>query len=188
MRLVKNSYQLFRVTSKRVEGKPNPVLSQKYIGTIDPVKGLLPKKVLVKASSDIALVEYGLSLFIYKHFKRKLMRSVFNAGNSLLPSIKLAIIKFMYGHCEERFVRLSHIGKDLVFIPAYVNDSGMARIDKLVGKINELFVELVPNDADRDYLIALLLDIRISNSLCSKPIEYSDELKAIFIKYKIKYE
>ena len=31
VRLVKNSYQLFRVTSKRVEGKKYPVLSQEYI-------------------------------------------------------------------------------------------------------------------------------------------------------------
>ena len=57
VRLVKNSYQLFRVTSKRVEGKKHPVLSQEYIGTIDPGKGLLPKKVLVKAGANDAFVE-----------------------------------------------------------------------------------------------------------------------------------
>ena len=38
VRLVRGSYQLFKVTSKRVEGKKYPVLEQSYIGTIDPDK------------------------------------------------------------------------------------------------------------------------------------------------------
>ena len=102
LKIVINS---FRVTSKRVEGKKYPVLSQEYIGTIDPVKGLLPKKVVVKTGVNDALVEYGLSYFMYKRFNRELKRSLFNVGGNATPLIKLAIIKFIYGHCDERFVR-----------------------------------------------------------------------------------
>ena len=150
VRLVKNSYQLFRVTSKRVEGKKHPVLSQEYIGTIDPVKGLLPKKVLVKAGANDALVEYGLSYFMYKRFNRELNRSLFNAGGNVTPLIKLAIIKFIYGHCEERFLKLSYLGRDFDFLPSYSQPSYLKRIDRLVAKIQQLFTLLVPNHADRD--------------------------------------
>ena len=80
---------------KRVEGKKYPVLSQEYIGTIDPVKGLLPKKVVVKTGVNDALVEYGLSYFMYKRFNRELKRSLFNVGGNATPLIKLAIIKFI---------------------------------------------------------------------------------------------
>ena len=52
------------------------MLSQEYIGTIDPVKGLLPKKVVVKTGVNDALVEYGLSYFMYKRFNRELKRSL----------------------------------------------------------------------------------------------------------------
>ena len=38
VRLVRGCYQLFKISSKRVEGKSYPVLTQIYIGTIDPVK------------------------------------------------------------------------------------------------------------------------------------------------------
>jgi len=44
VRLVRGCYQLFKISSKRVEGKSYPVLTQIYIGTIDPVKGLVEKK------------------------------------------------------------------------------------------------------------------------------------------------
>ena len=188
VRLVKNSYQLFRVTSKRVEGKKYPVLSQEYIGTIDPVKGLLPKKVVVKTGVNDALVEYGLSYFMYKRFNRELKRSLFNAGGNATPLTKLAIIKFIYGHCEERFVRLTYLGRDFEFLPLYTQPSYLKRIDKLLAKIQQLFTLLVPDHADRDYLIALLRDIKISTSVLSTTIDYSDDIKAIFIKYGIKYE
>lgn len=44
VRLVRGSYQLFKVSSKRVEGKKYPVLEQSYIGTIDPDKGYYLKR------------------------------------------------------------------------------------------------------------------------------------------------
>ena len=82
VRLVRGCYQLFKISSKRVEGKSYPVLTQIYIGTIDPVKGLVEKKL----SSDelTSLVEYGLSNFILKHFKRDLIRSMYNINSEYL--------------------------------------------------------------------------------------------------------
>ena len=57
-----NRYQLFQVSSKRVEGKQYPVATRTYIGTIDPVKGLIPKKVDPQKQSSEEFVEYGLSV------------------------------------------------------------------------------------------------------------------------------
>ena len=103
VRLVRGCYQLFKISSKRVEGKSYPVLTQIYIGTIDPVKGLVEKKL---SSDELpALVEYGLSNFILKHFKRDLLRSMYNINSEYL--LILAVTYFMYGHFEERFVKLS---------------------------------------------------------------------------------
>ena len=107
VRLVRGCYQLFKISSKRVEGKSYPVLTQIYIGTIDPVKGLVEKKL---SSDELpALVEYGLSNFILKHFKRDLIRSMYNINSEYL--LILAVTYFMYGHFEERFVKLSFLYK-----------------------------------------------------------------------------
>ena len=96
VRLVRGCYQLFKM-----------VLTQIYIGTIDPVKGLVEKKL---SSDELpALVEYGLSNFILKHFKRDLIRSMYNINSEYL--LILAVTYFMYGHFEERFVKLSFLYK-----------------------------------------------------------------------------
>ena len=58
VRLVRGCYQLFKISSKRVEGKSYPVLTQIYIGTIDPVKGLVEKKL---SSDGLHLLSTGLA-------------------------------------------------------------------------------------------------------------------------------
>lgn len=187
IRLTRNRYQLFKITSKRVEGKCYPVQQQEYIGTIDPIKGLVPKKKRIsKIQKDECLLEYGLSNFILKRYKRVLMRSLFNCGDSII-FIKLAIIKFMYGHTDERFIKLSYIGQDLE-VPPEINATRVTvRIDKLVAKINYMLDNLIYNQADKDYLIIRLRDIKYPTSNLSK-ITYPADVLALFDKYGIKYD
>lgn len=183
VRLVRGSYQLFKISSKRVEGRKYPILVQEYIGTIDPVHGLIPKKI----AQNLNLVEFGLSNFILKHFRRILSRSLFNneKNNDL---IYLAIIKFIYKHVDERFIKLSYVSK---FIKAYdivINSNYEPKVERLANKIEDLMLQLIPNHTDCDYLTVLLRDIKVDRNNPYPNIEYSYEIKSILDKYGVKYE
>ena len=185
VRLVRGCYQLFKISSKRVEGKSYPVLTQIYIGTIDPVKGLVEKKL---SSDELpALVEYGLSNFILKHFKRDLIRSMYNINSEYL--LILAVIYFMYGHFEERFVKLSFLYKSFKEqTPIALSDSIIRRLKKAAGKISEYFENLIPDKSDRDYLIVLLREIRVKGNTTTPAVSYQQEIKDILDRYEVKYE
>ena len=156
VRLVRGCYQLFKISSKRVEGKSYPVLTQIYIGTIDPVKGLVEKKL---SSDELpALVEYGLSNFILKHFKRDLIRSM-----------------FLYKSFKEQ-------------TPIALSDSITRRLKKAAGRISEYFENLIPDKSDRDYLIVLLREIRVKGNATKPAVSYQQEIKDILDRYEVKYE
>ena len=110
VKLSKNSYQLFRITSVRIEGKKFPQPQATYIGTIDPIKGLIPKKIETKQQYPIDTVEFGLSDFVIRHFKHQVSRSIYNCSRKLFY---MGVIYFLYGHIEERFVRLSYVQRYL---------------------------------------------------------------------------
>ncbi len=158
VRLVKNKYQLFKVSSSRVEGKSYPVLKQEYVGTIDPVKGLIPKKLPVDKTD--AMVEYGLSHFILKHFKRRLVRSTYTGCTNVV--IILGIIHFMYGHTEERFIRLSYLFNTYRKEPEPTNIKVSKRVLTISEKIDSFLKEMFTDDADRDYLIAVLRSYKVN--------------------------
>lgn len=158
VRLVGKSYQLFRVTSKRVPGKSYPVLQQTYIGTIDPVKGLIPKKA-APASSQQKEAEFGLSNFIIKNFKRSLMRSVFNGA---CTRVYMGIVYYLYGSAEERFVNLTYVRRYLPDVPQISGADALKRLQKMAGLIDKHLCSLIPNRDDRLYIIARLREIRVS--------------------------
>lgn len=96
VRLRGGSYQLFRISSKRVEGKSYPVLLQEYIGVIHP-DGSLKRKAEPIPRSDI-FQEFALSDFLMKHYGRLLHRSIFNTSKEFSqPVISLAILLYIYG-------------------------------------------------------------------------------------------
>ena len=179
VRLVRGSYQLFKVTSKRVEG----MLEQSYVGTIAPDKGLLPKK--LSPSESPTLVEYGLSTFIFKYLKRKVQRSMFNHSCSE-QSFILGVILFMYGHTQERFIRLSYLSKSFTKSPEVTSDTAKSRIKKIASLIKTCFEELIPDDADRDYLIVLLRELKVDINAPKASVIYPKELSALLAKYKLK--
>lgn len=185
VRLVRGCYQLFKVSSKRVQGKSYPKLVQTYVGTITEDKGLIPKKVTVQDSS--LMVEYGLSHFILYRYKRAILRSFFNNSGSL-QTIYMAIVLFMYGHTQQRFIDMSYLKTLIKPCNEIVDGNAPIRIAKACDKISALLKKDFPDDADRDYLIAALKDIKVDINQLNPSVNYSDNIKSIFNQYGIKYE
>lgn len=187
VRKVRGRYQLFKINSQRIEGKKYPVLKQEYLGTIDPEKGLIPKNSLKVVTAGNVLVEYGLSHFILKHFIRELVRSTFN--NSCSDSVLImAVIHFIYRHVDERFIRLSYLARKYKASPENYSESSINRAIRLSKKISECMSAMFPERSDRDYVIALLKEIRVSAEIDTVSFTYPNELVEIFKKYGIKYE
>ena len=183
VRLVRGAYQLFKISSKRVPDKSYPVLIQEYVGTIDPEKGLIPKKITSKQAS--AFVEYGLSHFILSRYKSELLE-VCNFDNSeSIQSVYMGIVKFMYGHTQQRFFDLTYLQRLITLCPDLKGSSAAELVDKVSSKIASLLKDDIPDTADRDYVIAALKDIKADASLEKPAIAYSDELTALLDKYWI---
>lgn len=175
VRLVGSSYQLFRITSKRVPDKSYPVLVQTYLGTIDPQKGLIPKK-----DDSIEPVEFGLSDFIIRHFKRTLMRSVFNGTAA---QVYLGIVYFLYGNVQERFVEMTYVRRYLEQVPQISGPNALKRIKKISELINKHLCDLIPNEDDRLYLIAKLRDIKVNPNEINPSPKCPDSLRDLIGKY-----
>lgn len=183
VRLVRGSYQLFKISSKRVPEKSYPVLIQEYVGTIDPDKGLIPKKITSEKAS--AFVEYGLSHFILSSYQSELLAACNFDNSESIQTVYIGIVKFMYGHTQQRFIELTYLQTMIKPCPELKSSSSAKRVAKVASKIASLLKEDIPDTADRDYLIAALKDIKADIS-CAKPaIAYSDELKALLDKYGI---
>ena len=181
IRFVNNKYQLFKISSKRVENKKYPILVQEYIGTIDSSKGLILKKPTL--SSD--LVEYGFSNFILSKYKRMLIRSIFNGSNDSIGLIYLAIINFMYKHYEERFINLSYLSNYKEKYESFLKLNIESRVNNLTTRIESLLDTVINNKDDKDFLIESLKNIKVSRLDLKPKITYSDELLELFKKYRI---
>ena len=183
VRLVRGHYQLFKISSHREAGKKHPVLQQTYIGTIDPVKGLVDKKVPLK--STYTLVEYGLSAFILQHLKRKLQRAMFNGVSEQL--LKAGIIYFMYGHIEMRFVRLSYLSKGYDETAPELNaPSTLQYVSKVAANIEFYLGCLIYDKSDRDYLLNVLRDIKVPSDHPLPQVQYPEEVVTLMDKYGVK--
>ncbi len=184
--LCKNRYQLFKISSRRVEGKSYPVTTRTYIGTIDPVKGLIPKRGSSVSQSQDEFVEYGLSAFICSQFKRKVMRSIYGSYTSVFY---MGLLLFMYGHVEERFLKLTYIRNYLPQLPELSGPNALSRVKKASDKIRACLETMFFEQSDLDYVCASLRTITVSAAASSAPhIDYPSELKAVFDKYGVKYE
>lgn len=186
VRLVGKSYQLFKITSVRVPNKPHPVLKQEYLGVIDPDKGLLPKRHLSEEKEE--LLEYGLSSFILKRYKRTLKRAVFTGCTD--DVIYLSIIYFMYGHVEDRFIKLSYLSTRLEPLSDLFRQVPfMKKVVSMAKRIEQELRTTFTEGSDCDYLIALLKEIKINPKAAkTKTVKYPTEAIELFNKYQIKYE
>lgn len=104
VRKKKDTFFLYRITSRRVEGKKNPQLVQEYIGIINPDGTLLEKKRRPCADKKDAVptyLEYCLSSFIYRRFRRELRRSLFSSRGKIGEIIVAATVKYVLGTVSE---------------------------------------------------------------------------------------
>ncbi|MGN1281310.1 MAG: hypothetical protein ACI4UM_05345 [Succinivibrio sp.] len=143
---------------------------------------MLPKKTSTFTPS---LVEYGLSSFILKNFKRKIQRSMFNNSCSEQAFI-LGVILFMYGHLQDRFIRLSYLSKGFTKTPDVAGSAAIKRIKKISLLIASCFEEAIPDEADRDYAKALLRELKVDINSPKPSIIYPIELSEVLSKYKLK--
>ena len=186
VRLVRGAYQLFKISSNRVPEKSDPVLIQEYVGTIDPDKGLIPKKITTKKAS--AFVEYGLSHFILSRYRRELLQVCHFNNSGSIQTVYMGIVQFMYGHTQQRFIELTYLQTMIKPCPELKGSSSAKRVAKVASKITSLLEEGIPDTADRDYMIAALKEIKADAS-CAKPaIAYSEELTSLFDKYGFEHE
>ncbi len=188
VRLVGNSYQLFKISSQRVPGKKYPQLKQEYVGVIDPERGLIPSRKSTGTTSDkpSPMVEYGLSDFILTHFKRDLSRLQFNDPNKM-QFIVLSIIHFIYGHTSERFIKLSYLSRLYEPTEKINGELKSNKVVRLSSRIATFMAQMFPDAEDRDYLITLLRDCKVSVDDPKPTISYSPEILSILDKYKVQH-
>ena len=157
----KDTFFLYRITSRRVEGKKNPQLVQEYIGIINPDGTLLEKKRRPSREKDAQeriYLEYGLSSFIYRQFRRELRRSLFNSGGKIGESIVVAAtVKYVLGTVSETAFGscwLSAARKEEVMATAGLLSE--ERLDRLVNKIRTLMERMFgPDRSDFEIVMRL---------------------------------
>ena len=114
------------------------------------------------------------------------MLQVCNFDNSeSIQSVYMGIVKFMYGHTQQRFIELSYLQTMIKPCPELKGSSSAKSVAKVASKISSLLKEDIPDTADRDYVIAALKDIKADASCENPAIAYSDELTALLDKYGI---
>lgn len=184
---VGDHFGLYRATSKYVRGgNPKTVLT--FVGMITEKDGLIPKK--VKPDTTTVFVEYGLSNFIYKHFKRTLQRSLYNSGNND-EMIRLAIIHFVFGGLSPVLISNTYLSNTiedkLIDLSSKLNRD---RIVRLSGKISKEFATLISDEEDRIALIALLKLVVVQKGAVYNEvnISYTDEIINILRKYGVEDE
>lgn len=182
VRLVRNRYQRYKISSKRVPGKKYPVLVQEYLGTIDPVKGFIPKQPKTAPVPKPAdLVEYGLSDFIIRQFESTLLRSVVSSTELLYRGI----LYYMYGHAYDRFAKLSYLSRQLRPISEPEAPGELKFVTEIAQKIAELMTALLPDESDRDYVVIRLRDLKVSIKDERPRVKYPSDVLKILKKYKI---
>ncbi len=190
VRLEKGRYVLYRVTSKRIEGKKYPQLIQDYIGVITE-DGLKEKKKDFDINNYYCL-EYGLSNFIYKKFIADLKRCLYSKdrGKSKNNIIKLGIINYIYNCVNEDTLKMSYLTFDeydsLLVLYNKISSNSILRVSNRVSK---LLAELIKDDTDRSLLTSYLKfhtclynrdDLIVANK--------SSQLLNLLKKYGVNYE
>ena len=153
IRKVRDGYGLYECTSRYEKGQKYPQSVQKYLGMITEDKGFIPKRQSV--SSKRQYVEYGLSHFIIKNFKRDLVRSL-NSGSEEM--VILGIVFYMFGALSETFIRSTYLthGMEDKLIGRFNGGVAAQRLSRVRNKINKLLEERIPDEADRNTLVKLL--------------------------------
>ncbi len=175
------SYFLYKISSHRVPGKKYPVLDQEYIGIIESSGVLINKKEYPREEEEKTHVwlEYGLSSFIMKKYKRALLRSLFNgSAEKNKPLVVLAVVKYVFGSTSDTAVDCCYLAKGMREEILKVRDiCSQERLERLVKKIGELEKLTLGNDRE-DFEIIMRLSV-IDRDSTAEPSWPEEALKIL---------
>lgn len=190
---VGNEYYQYKVEHHYDKEKKYSVARFIYIGRIDKDRGLI-KSNAIKDNNVISYLEYGLSNFLYSHFKRSLQRSLFNiSGDFANNIIKIGIIKYLFGDIniyslKSSFLTYKQANELLDFYRS--NNQNEIKVKTIVNKIEKLLIKMINDLNDRNNVIYNLRNMNVivtnNNQIINNII--SSEVKDILDKYGVKYE
>ena len=183
VRLSRGTYQLLRISSKRVEGKSYPVLVQEYIGIIKE-DGTLRRKAS-PSPGTVVFQEFGLSDFLMKRYGRMLRRSIFNGTEEFKrPLVCLAILSYVLGSVSDIAIKRCRLTSGLNADElAYIRKKDIKRVQRLRMKIASEQEALLGDDlADFELLMRLCV---VDPASAATP-EYPQEALVILEKHGVK--
>lgn len=189
---INNEFYLYKVSHKRVADKPYPVTSLSYIGKIDRNLGLV--KAFTQRHDVDDYLEYGLSSYIFRNYKRAIQRTLFNmSGDFATNIIRLGIVLFVFGDVSLESLSSSYLTyKDASLLLDFYQSNGRysGRVSRVRAKIGELLKTVFYDDDDRKCLIFSLRNMTACITDKGEKIDSIPSLKArqIFDKYGVKYE
>ena len=189
---INNEFYLYKVSHKRVAGKPYPVTSLSYIGKIDRNLGLV--KAFAQRHDVNDYLEYGLSSYIFRNYKRAIQRTLFNmAGDFATNIIRLGIVLFVFDDVSLEPLSSSYLTyKDASVLLDFYHSNGRynGRVSRVRAKIGELLKTVFYDDDDRKCLIFSLRNMTACITDKGEKIDSVPSIKArqIFDKYGVKYE
>lgn len=189
---INNEFYLYKVSHKRVADKPYPVTSLSYIGKIDRNLGLV--KAFTQRHDVNDYLEYGLSSYIFRNYKRAIQRTLFNmAGDFATNIIRLGIVLFVFDDVSLESLSSSYLTyKDASVLLDFYHSNGRynGRVSRVRAKIGELLKTVFYDDDDRKRLIFSLRNMTACITDKGEKIDSVPSIKAkqIFDKYGVKYE
>lgn len=183
VRKVGREYSLYRVTSRKVEGKSYPVLQQTYLGRITEKEGFIPAR--VQLTTRTKTMEFGLTDFIMRNFRRDLERSIFNSAAGFKEdTIRIAVIYHVFGATTEGVIRSTalSLGHEARLIEIGARRS--KTVERLSAKIGELMSAAIPDGDDRKTLECLLRNCVATSEDAING--YCDEADEIIERWKMK--
>ena len=182
IRKVRDGYGLYSCTSVYVKDSA-PKSVQKYLGMITEKDGFIPK---VAVPENPRFIEYGLSRFLLRNFKRDLQRASFGGLEEI---IYLGIVMFMFGSVEPCFVRATFLTYDRAdeFI-TYAEKVNISRVKSLVTRIEKILVKKIPDEKERNTLIRLLFLCVVDTENTSRRLPaLPEEVTSIIERNGLKY-
>lgn len=182
VRRVGKDFSLYQITSKMVEGKNHPVLVQKYLGRITEKDGFIPARIALSSSTKV--LEFGLTDFLLRNFKRELEEHIFNSAASFREdTIRLAIIYHVFGSTAEEVIRstMMSMGHEDKLIS--MGRQRSRTVERLSGTLGKLFESAIGDVDDRARLTALLRSSVVESSENARIDGYPKDADAIIDKW-----
>lgn len=176
------SYQLFRISSHRVEGKSYPVLTQEYIGTIREDGSLQRKS--TPSRHPVTYQEFGLSDFLMRRHHRVLQQSMFNGSpESAKVLIPLAIVLYVFGTVSDTALSCCRLTAGQIDLLRQFRPENLLRVERLSSKILQE-QQLLFGDDRIDF--ELLMRLCVVDSLAATVPAYPAEALEILGKHGVK--